>query len=62
MNVFQALGVILICLSSLAVAQQPRNDSLMGGQIREGGTSAFGARLLDRTLSTAFRMPALNPL
>ena len=35
MNVFQAFGLILICLSSVAVAQQPRNERLMGGQIRE---------------------------
>jgi L,D-transpeptidase-like protein/putative peptidoglycan binding protein len=35
MNVFQTFGLVLICLSSVAVAQQPRNERLRVAQIKE---------------------------
>lgn len=35
MKVLQVLGLILICLSPVAVAQQPRNERPIGSQIKE---------------------------
>jgi len=35
MKVFQTLGLILICLSPVALAQQPRNEHPMAAQIKE---------------------------